>query len=396
MSEDDQKQEHVSRRTVLKASGSAAAVPVLGAGRVSGTGATETTGEAGLRDALDRCPDATIRPSMGYCAGASTDGCADDHPVTIELREAVEQTLESEYPDAGALLEAGFKPYFDTLDVADEDGWSHWLHPEYIGDEAMLDPERPESVLVDNDSWRSIGVMFIATIDGEPVEPPPAVYDERAENGDDRDEIAEHPSWEHHGPDVADEFDGEWEHGHDNGHGHDDGHGYDDGHGNDDGHGHDGPHHDDAPHHNETQEDGYGPGHDHDDDNDHGHGHGHGTPPDDHEDRCSPWHYHAGLPGRFAWWYYQHVYEQRFADGEVRLPCRTPCMLHVWTIDHPEGVYAHDAPPAEYREQPPVSEAGFETDADPSTDTLGWDALPANETPGQLPHEIPLLDRLLP
>ncbi len=73
-------------------------------------------------------------------------------------------------------------------------------------------------------------------------------------------------------------------------------------------------------------------------------------------------------------------------------------MMHVWTIDHPEGVYAHDAPPAEYREQPPVAEAGFETDANPGTDDLGWDALPEQERPAQLPHEIqlPLLDRFLP
>ncbi|OIB57710.1 hypothetical protein [Natrialba sp. SSL1] len=355
MSEDDQKGEYVSRRTVLQASGSAASLPVFGSGVVSADGANGA-GEA--HAAFERCPDATIRPSMGHCEGASMEGCADDHPVTIELRDAVQQTLETEYPDAGALLDAGFKPYFDTLDVADEDGWSHWLNPEFIGDDEVLHPERPESVLVDNSSWRSIGVMFIATRDGEAVEPP-MVYDEGGDGRDDESEDDDHGA--HHG----------------DGNGEGDSHS----HGNEDGDGHE---------------------HEHGDD-EHGHGdHGHDEHEHDHGDetdtRCSPWHYHAGLPGRFAWWFYQQAYETEFTDGEKTLPCRTPCMMHVWTIDHPEGVYAHDAPPAEYREQPPVAEAGFETDADPGTDDLGWDALPEQERPAHLPHEIelPLLDRFLP
>ncbi|ELY47620.1 hypothetical protein [Natronorubrum sulfidifaciens] len=270
----------VSRRTLLRASAGIATVSVVGAGQASATERVSIDGFGGA------CPDATLEPSMGHCVDGGMDGCADDHPATVELQAAVQETLEERYPDVGSLIEAGFKPYFDTLDW-DADGWSHWINPEYVGDDAVLDPERPESVLVDNETWRSIGVMFIATRDGEPIEPP-AVYD-------------------------------------------------------DDG------------------------------------------------DRCSPWHYHAGLPGRFAWWYYRQAYERDFETGDVSLPCRTPCMLHVWTVDHPEGVYAHDGPPREYRDGEPADDPGFETDAEPGTDELDWDTLPENLVPEQRPDELAAL-----
>ncbi len=287
----------ISRRRVLQAS-AAATVPVVATGRAS---AVEWPG--------GRCPEATLEPSMGPCAGASMEGCADDHPATVELRQAVEETLTDAYPDASALLEAGFKPYFDTLDT-DTDGWSHWLQPASIGDRTVLDPDRPESVLVDNDSWRSIGVMFIATHEGEPVEPP-AVY----EAGD---EAFQGPYTDLEEPiDV------------------------------------------DRDHHERH---------------------------DDHEgdpDRCAPWHYHAGLPGRAAWWFYRQAYETDFADGEIRVPCRTPCMMHVWTVDHPEGPYAHGGPPAESRDLEPAEE-DLDTDAEPGEDPLDWDAVPESERPDDL------------
>jgi hypothetical protein len=53
---------------------------------------------------------------------------------------------------------------------------SHWLNPGYINDGGVLDPERPESVLVDHRLWRPLGVMFTATKHGNRVEKPPAVY----------------------------------------------------------------------------------------------------------------------------------------------------------------------------------------------------------------------------
>ncbi|WP_440770043.1 hypothetical protein [Natronorubrum sp. DTA28] len=336
---DDDGSRNLSRRTLLRASAGVGAISVFGAGQASAS----TPG--GAQSWFDgSCPDATIEPSMGHCEGSSMDGCDDDHPETVALQTAVRESLEEQYPDVAALVDAGFKPYFDTLN-RDDDGWSHWINPEYVGDDEILNPERPESVLVDNDSWRSIGVMFIATRGGEPVDPPPAVYDDGDADGN-----AEHDVID--GEAAADEdHDGDGD-GHDE---HDEDHGdHDEGHDNHDGHG------------------------DHD-----------GTP-----GRCSPWHYHAGLPGRFGWWYYRQAYEQDFAqDGlaGLELPCRTPCMMHVWTVDHPEGVYAHGAPPPEYREQAPAENADLETDAEPGTDELSWETLPEDLVPQHLPDDLAAL-----
>ncbi|TMT85713.1 hypothetical protein E2L06_03535 [Haloterrigena sp. H1] len=270
----------VSRRTLLHASAGTASLSAVGSARAD-DGGGDGNGE-GVPWLDQNCPEATVEPGMEPCEGGSAEGCADDHPATIELRSAVEESLEAGFSDVDALIDAGFKPYFDALEVGD-DSWSHWLHPEFIGDDGLVDPERPESVLVDNESWRSMGVMFIATRGGEPVEPP-AVYGA-----------------------------------------------------------------------------------------------------DDTEEQCSPWHTHTGLPGRFAWWYYQQVYGH--AADDLEFPCRTPCMLHVWTVDHPETVYAHDAPPQENRELSPASDPSFETDAAPGEDELGWDVLPNDLVPDQRPEE---------
>ncbi|SER70901.1 hypothetical protein [Natrinema salaciae] len=275
---------NVSRRTILRASAGTTALSAVGSARADDSDASD--GDALGVPRLDRdCPDATIEPSTTHCEGAETAGCADDHPATTELRSAVADSLERQYPDADALIDAGYKPYFDTLEMGD-DSWSHWLNPAFIGDDELVDPERPESVLVDNDTWRSIGVMFIATSDGEPVDSP-AVY-----GGDDDEQL------------------------------------------------------------------------------------------------CSPWHAHTGVPGRFAWWFYRLAYERDGDAERLEFPCRTPCMLHVWTVDHPESVYAHDAPPESYRDQPPADDPGFDTDAAPGEDELGWDVLPSEVVPDRTPDEL--------
>jgi hypothetical protein len=254
----------VSRRSVLKASGGAVGLSTVGNARTIG---------GGRPFAGDRCPEATTEPSMEHCETASVEACADDHPATEALRDDVRASLERYYPTVGALIDQGFVPYFDLVASGDDD-WSHWLNPEFIRDDTVVDPSRPESVLVDNRWWRPIGVMFIATRDGEPVDDPPAVYD-----------VAE-------------------------------------------------------------------------------------------RERCAPWHYHVGLPGRYAWWKYQQVYVNSLVDLSLQLPCRTPCMMHVWTFPNPNGVYAHDAPPPESRGGPPAEDPGFDTAAVPGEDKLGWDALP--------------------
>jgi hypothetical protein len=118
----------------------------------------------------------TLEPAMTHYDGHGIEGCADDHPRTEAIKKEVTESLETTYPTVGALIDEGYIPYFDFLTAEGESDWSHWLNPEYIGDDGVLDPERPESILVDHRWWRPLGVMFIATRDGDRIEPPPAVY----------------------------------------------------------------------------------------------------------------------------------------------------------------------------------------------------------------------------
>ncbi|MFO7925931.1 hypothetical protein [Natronomonas sp.] len=99
--------------------------------------------------------------------------CSDDHAASQEILADVKTALEERYPTVGALIDAGFIPYFDFFTGG---SWSHWINPEFIGDQSMLDPEHPESILVDHTWWRPIGVMFMAITDGEAMDSPPAIY----------------------------------------------------------------------------------------------------------------------------------------------------------------------------------------------------------------------------
>lgn len=155
-----------SRRAVLRAAGAAG---FLGTGTARGN-----SGERPLWS--PHCPDATKEPATEHYTSAGTGACADDHPATRDIQTAVSDSLRERYPTVGALLDEGYVPYFDFATTDGEDGWSHWLNPEFIGDDAIVDPERPEAVLVDHRWWRPIGVMFIATQAGDRVDPPPAVY----------------------------------------------------------------------------------------------------------------------------------------------------------------------------------------------------------------------------
>ncbi|UTF53910.1 hypothetical protein [Natronosalvus rutilus] len=277
----------IRRRTLLASAAS------MGGSSVTGT-ATAKRSERSSR----RCPEATIGTDAAPCDGASTDGCADDHPTTVELRERARAAMERRYATVGDLIDRGFVPYFDAARLESENGWSHWLHPAHIGDDTVLDPDRPEAVLVDNEFWRPIGVMFIATVDGDPVERPPALYAREDAESEGTDDL---PAAER---------------------------------------------------------------------------------------RCSPWHYHRGLPGRFAWKYYRQVYEHDYREGELSLPCRTPCVLHVWTVPHPDGTHAHGAPPPAERGGPPANDPGFETDADPDETRLDWDVLPDDVVPNLKPGDL--------
>jgi hypothetical protein len=91
-------------------------------------------------------------------------GCADTHPVTIALRSEVQRALDSVYKDVVALVALGFHPYFDSLVPGGYppggEGISHWLNPNHIDNGNVLDPWKPEAILLDE--WNNpIGMMFI-------------------------------------------------------------------------------------------------------------------------------------------------------------------------------------------------------------------------------------------
>ena len=156
-----------TRRDVLRATGGAAGVFAVGSARAHGDGETTES---------DYCAESSLRPGMVHYDEAGIAACADDHPTTRKLQKAVATALETTFPTVGSLIDDGYVPYFDFAIAEEGSGLSHWLNPEYLGDDSVLDPERPESILVDHQWWRPVGVMFVATADGDPVHPPPVVY----------------------------------------------------------------------------------------------------------------------------------------------------------------------------------------------------------------------------
>jgi hypothetical protein len=153
----------VSRRQILRMSGGTVGLIGLGSSRAV----------AHSDDSEERCPDATVEPAVVHYDGASHGACAADHPATESLRADVRESLEATHPTVGALIDGGFVPYFDFFT---EGTVSHWINPDAVGDDSVLDADSPESVLVDHARWRPIGVMFVATEGGERVDPPPVVY----------------------------------------------------------------------------------------------------------------------------------------------------------------------------------------------------------------------------
>lgn len=157
----------VSRRRLLGVAGSGLGVLGLGSAPVG----ADSSGHSEEDDT--ECPKATLESRMVHYDDSIHGTCSDDHPSSEALQAAVKTSLKENYPTVGALIDAGFIPYFDVF----TDGRSaHWINPTFIGDDSMLDPDRPESILVDKELWRPIGVMFIATENGEPVDPPPAIH----------------------------------------------------------------------------------------------------------------------------------------------------------------------------------------------------------------------------
>jgi hypothetical protein len=84
--------------------------------------------------------------------------------IIVESRESLTQV----YNDVGTLIAMGYIPYFDVVTPGPTGGVSHWLHPGYIGDNHYEpNPLRPDSIILDNQWWKPIGPMYIATEEGE-------------------------------------------------------------------------------------------------------------------------------------------------------------------------------------------------------------------------------------
>ena len=111
----------------------------------------------------------------GHDDGHHATSCADDHPVSKALVAEVQGELATTYKDIAALVALGYHPYFDSLVPGGYppggEGISHWINPNYINDGVVLDPQQPETILLDDWNW-PIGMMFI----NDPGVPPKPVY----------------------------------------------------------------------------------------------------------------------------------------------------------------------------------------------------------------------------
>ncbi|MFD1646629.1 hypothetical protein [Haloarchaeobius litoreus] len=161
----------LSRRRLLQLSGGA--VVVTGIGSTGSTAAAAETTTTATRTTT-RCPDATYRPKMVHYDDSIHRTCGDSEATRL-FQRSVRRSFERNFPTVGALIDAGFIPYFDFFAAGDT---SHWINPRWIGNGGILDASRPESVIVDHEYWRPIGAMFIATRNGNRIDPPPSVYDD--------------------------------------------------------------------------------------------------------------------------------------------------------------------------------------------------------------------------
>lgn len=198
----------VSRRRVLKSTGAATAgLALAGRGAAEeGHGTSNCPGyysnaekggghHGGSQDQLQQqlCPnhpDATTGPghtsshsnggssacpaSHGLdpetCTAGEWPDCTDWPEPTKEIIRESRDSLTTNFDDVGTLLAKGFIPYFDVVLPGVNGGVSHWLNPEFIDDGTVdADPAKPESVIMDNQYWRPLGPMYIATKHGDRV-----------------------------------------------------------------------------------------------------------------------------------------------------------------------------------------------------------------------------------
>lgn len=323
MRDDDTQKTTPSRRSVLKAA-TATAGGLAVAGQVSAhhrgddaDGPLETERDDDQDDPYQdkgvTCGYTNPVFGKGFVFPDHHDVCAGDHPETVRIKDAVRYSLDQLYPDVPTLIAHGFIPYFDILSVG---GFSHWLHPEHIKADHMVDPGRPETVLVNNDSYCAQGMMFIPDHEVAGREPPVYVdgdpgasnhefiypkrethYEEQAKN-DDTDKT----------PIELATQEGE------------------------------------ASYFNSEQQGYYDE-------------YERKLPPADVLNDgtvCAPWHRHTDGAARFAWWYHRQVNSgAALENDEVLFWCVVPAMFHVWpgTKSGSIHVYEHGAPSEARRDE---------------------------------------------
>lgn len=121
--------------------------------------------------------------------------CDENNPAVKAEVNGVKDALANLYPDISTMAARGYLPYIDAPLFGMSGRQGHWLNPAYIQDGHVMDPKRPEGILVDR--WnRPIGVMFIAD---DPDVPGPDMYVDQttgvACNG-----------WHYHGELAADAY----------------------------------------------------------------------------------------------------------------------------------------------------------------------------------------------
>jgi hypothetical protein len=112
---------------------------------------------------------------VGSLRGGITDhefACEESRPEVQRVVQGVKHSLKVIYPNITTLIARGYFPYADAPLLGLSGRQGHWINPGYLEDGRLMDPDRPESILVDR--WnRPIGVMFIAD---DPHEPGPDLY----------------------------------------------------------------------------------------------------------------------------------------------------------------------------------------------------------------------------
>lgn len=119
---------------------------------------------------LDVCPELDPDDPDMDAIDEQWPDCTNWPEPTKEIVKESREALTSTYNDVGTLLARGYIPYFDVVTPGFDGGVSHWLNPEYIADSQLEpNPQRPDALVLDNNTFRPLGPMYIATKEGDVV-----------------------------------------------------------------------------------------------------------------------------------------------------------------------------------------------------------------------------------